>query len=651
MYRWLPVFILMGLLAVFVLTVGTAGQAAALDSCNTGQAYFHDMSVDAAGFARTNKVVEVKLNLTPLLAAQGGSGGINLNSLCLDELDGGVIDNAVPFQFDPASNYNATSKARGTLAFLMAGSTAANGMRAYRLHFDVASGFSAPSFADQVALTDGVSHKGYQSLRLVTADAEFFYHKPGGGFATLFDKNNNDWIGWNSAAGSAGDFRGIPNMVHPNDGGYFHPGRNSASTTVLRDGPLKASFRSVSNGGAWEVVWDVFPDYARMTLVRKGTSNFWWLYEGVPGGVLQPAIDRLTRSDGSSIKASGTWTTDIAGDEWVYVTDPNVGANGRSLYLIHHQSDAKIDGYTADTAARMTIFGFGRDGNTRQLNTLPQQFTFGLTDETAVDDVRPVVNNAYKPLILTGENDADDDPGPACTPQPMDVYASPKVKITIDGLVVADEDVAKYDGATCSWSVVFDGTAAGLASTTNVDALAVAGADLYLSFTTALKVPGIAAKVDDSDVVVYSGGNFSLYFDGSAFGLTTDAEDVDAIAFDETGKLLVSTVGGNAVPGLPQAQDEDLLRFDAGSWTLYFDGSHNAGLGAEDVVGADVAANGDIYLSVLDAFSAGGIKGNGTDTFKCVASSLGSLNTNCAYSLFWRSTDYGLPAFDAIDIE
>lgn len=57
---------------------------------------------------------------------QGGSGAINLASLCVDELDSGVVDNNVPFQFDPFADYNATNKARGVLTILLTGNTAAN---------------------------------------------------------------------------------------------------------------------------------------------------------------------------------------------------------------------------------------------------------------------------------------------------------------------------------------------------------------------------------------------------------------------------------------------------------------------------------------------------------------------------------------------
>ncbi len=611
--------------------------------------YQHLITVDANGFARQDKVVEVALNFTPLIDAAGGSGALDPASIRVHEIDGGgdVIDNDVPFQFDKASNYHAANKARGTLVFLMKGSTAANETRRYRVRFDVTgSGFSAPAFTDRVALTDSIGHKGYQSVRVVAGGVEYFYHKPGGGFATLLDVDNNDWINWNTAAQGNGDFRGIPNMVHPSDGGYFHPGRNSVSTAVLYDGPLRASFRSGSNNGGWQVQWDIFPDYARMT-VLKVSGNYWFLYEGVPGGALQPASDRLTRSNGDSIPASGSWATDIAGDEWVFVTDQGLD---RSLYLIHHQEDTKIDGYYADGTA-MTVFGFGRNGNQRQLSGLPRQFTFGFVDETAVNAVRPVVNAAYKPLAITGSNDdGDDEPGPICDSQPFSVLFSPKAGKVVNGINLADEDIVRYDASTCEITTVFDGTETGLAASVNLDAIAVKNGVTYFSLAAPATVPGIAGKVDDSDVVAYDGSDFALFFDGSVNGLSTNAEDIDAIAFDEAGKLLLSTSGSYALTGGLKGGDEDLLRFD-GVWTVYFDGSHNAGLTAEDVANAAVAANGDIYLSVLDGFNVGGISGNAADVFICAPGSLGALNTTCDYSLFWDVTSYGLPAIDAIEIE
>jgi len=641
-----------GGVALFVLLLLAAfGRAPRRLAQAQGEPQFQRLiTVDANGFARDDKVVEVALNFTPLIDDDGGSGALDPDSIRVYEIDGSgdVIDNDVPFQFDKATDYHAADRARGTLVFLMKGSTAANETRRYRVRFDMAgSGFDAPAFTDRVVLTNGVAHKGYQSIHVVAGDEEYFYHKPGGGFATLLDAGDNDWIDWNTASQGNGDFRGIPNMVHPNNGGYFHPGRVGVATAVISDGPLRARFISNSNGGAWQVQWDIFPDYARMT-VLKVDAAYWFLYEGVPGGELQPGNDRLTRSNGDSISAGGTWTTDIPGDEWVFVSDTDLG---RSLFLIHHLEDTKVDGYYPDGTA-MTVFGFGRNGNQRLLSGLARQFTFGFVDATAINGVRPVVNGAYKPLTITGANDdGSDNPGPICDAQPITVTFSPKANTTLDGLVLADEDVVRYDGATCTVTTIFDGTTAGLLSTVNVDALAMKDGVLYLSFAGQANVPGIAGKVDDSDVVAYDGSAFSLYFDGSAYGLATDSEDVDAITFDEVGQLLLSTLGGYAIPGGLKGGDEDLLRFDAGVWTLRFDGSHNAGLAKEDVAGASVAANGDIRLSALDAFSVGGISGNAADIFTCAPGSLGAQNTTCAYSKLWNAAAFGMPAFDAFEIE
>lgn len=51
------------LFALVIVCAAAAGQvrpAAALASCETGQAYHHDVTVDANGFARSNKPAEIK---------------------------------------------------------------------------------------------------------------------------------------------------------------------------------------------------------------------------------------------------------------------------------------------------------------------------------------------------------------------------------------------------------------------------------------------------------------------------------------------------------------------------------------------------------------------------------------------------------------
>jgi len=67
----------------------------------------------AAGYARKDKPAEFDLNFTALWDSLGKTGTLDPNSIRVVEVDGDdtVIDDAVPFQFDKATDYNAAGKA------------------------------------------------------------------------------------------------------------------------------------------------------------------------------------------------------------------------------------------------------------------------------------------------------------------------------------------------------------------------------------------------------------------------------------------------------------------------------------------------------------------------------------------------------------
>jgi hypothetical protein len=77
-----------------------------------------------------------------------------------------------------------------------------------------------------VTATDDVPHEGQLSIVVSTAIGTWYYHKPGGGFASLDDVDGQDWIGYTPGGGSAGEYRGIPN------GGGFHPSTWSITRTT-----------------------------------------------------------------------------------------------------------------------------------------------------------------------------------------------------------------------------------------------------------------------------------------------------------------------------------------------------------------------------------------------------------------------------------
>jgi len=143
-------------------------------------------------------------------------------------------------------------------------------------------------------------------------------------------------------------------------------------------------------------------------------------------------------------------------------------------------------------------------------------------------------------------------------------YASFSDKGSAGGVAFANEDILAFDGAV--WSLFFDGSDVGLSSQT-IDAFQVIGAtQVLLSFTDPATVGGMA--VDDSDIVRFNAtslgsvtaGTFSMYFDASDVDLSTSDEDLDGVELLPDGRLLLSTLGAFAVPGAAGAR-EDLVAF------------------------------------------------------------------------------------------
>jgi subtilisin family serine protease len=248
------------------------------------------------------------------------------------------------------------------------------------------------------------------------------------------------------------------------------------------------------------------------------------------------------------------------------------------------------------------------------------------------------------------------------------LFYSFKAATTLPGIgTVQNEDIAAFDVATGTWSLVFDGSDVGLGTAT-LDAFCfLPGGDILLSFTAARAIPGLvggpggSTTVDDSDIVRFTpsslgnttAGVFTFYFDGSDVGLTTDAEDVDAIALDSSGNLLLSLAGAGSVNGLSGVQDEDLIRFTAtslgattaGSFSLYFDGS-DVGLATnsgENVDAAFVGADGRIYLSTVGNFAVTGATGANEDILRFTPTSIGA-TTAGTFDVFQRGAAIGIPS-------
>lgn len=254
--------------------------------------------------------------------------------------------------------------------------------------------------------------------------------------------------------------------------------------------------------------------------------------------------------------------------------------------------------------------------------------------------------------------------GPVARPV-LDI--SPRRGGSAGGVSFQPGDILHYEAG--AWSMLFDASDVGISKNTAAfyredrpDGLDV----FYLSLAAGQSVPGVGA-VTPADVIKFTPtrlganteGTFSLFFDGSDVGLTTTGERIDALGMDGA-RLLISTVGSGSVPrpggGKLAFADEDVIAFTPtatgattlGSWAAFFDGSAAVpGLGAEDVSGFwDDPNSADLYISVVDAYVLGGVRGNGNDVLKLTPSGSGY-----TVSLFWDGNSAGLSVMiDAFEL-
>ncbi len=295
----------------------------------------------------------------------------------VSEIDasGRVLDPDLPFQLD-----------RGRLVFLLKGATRKDAVRRYRLSTD-----RGKAVAPLVECADA-EDEGQASFKVTTPAGTWFYHKEGAGFSSLVDRDGNDWLGYRPGGGSDGKYRGIPNAVHPE--GHFHPGGTTCESRLVAMGPLKVTIESESKDKKWACRWEIFPSFARLTML-KADKPWWFLYEGTPGGKLDPASDFSIRSDGKKSPLSERWTGDLPAPEWIAFAD---GALSRSILVLHHEDDALVDSYWP-MQGNMTVFGFGRDGLAKHLVATPSRFSVALVEDRSPEGLsRAALSLLHEPV-------------------------------------------------------------------------------------------------------------------------------------------------------------------------------------------------------------------------------------------------------------
>lgn len=142
-------------------------------------------------------------------------------------------------------------------------------------------------------------------------------------------------------------------------------------------------------------------------------------------------------------------------------------------------------------------------------------------------------------------------------------------------LSVQDEDIVYYNAGV--WSLYFDGSARNLESGNfDLDAISIVGVggpgNVYFSLDSNNSPPGVAGGGDDADIYRWNGGNsYTRLFDASALGWSTT--NVDGFVYIDATHFYLSYSGDTTVPVVGAVQDEDVVYYNNGVWSVYFDGT------------------------------------------------------------------------------
>ena len=207
-----------------------------------------------------------------------------------------------------------------------------------------------------VAVRELDDHTGQPALEVRAGGATYVLHRFGGGLASLLDPDGREWVGYRPGGGSAGEYRGIPNTVHPGMG--FHPGGEMCDTRPSRQTEAAAEFETGSNNGGWACRWAFTPACATMTLTAAA-GPYWWLYEGTPGGAFDAESFQIVDANGHAELGGATWQRRLPEPRGVGIVSQR---SPHALLLLDRTERAAdvVDSYWP-MKNNMTVLGFGRE--------------------------------------------------------------------------------------------------------------------------------------------------------------------------------------------------------------------------------------------------------------------------------------------------
>lgn len=251
-----------------------------------------------------------------------------------------------------------------------------------------------------IRISDLPDYQGEDAWRIETPAAIYVFHKHSAGFASLIDPDGADWISFRPGGGSAGEYRGIPNLGR--EQGAFHPGRPGGCHSWIESrGTDAVVIRSETDDGLWATAWTISENRADLLVERTG-HPYWFLYEGTPGGDYDEDDAYLIDSGGERRSCGSRWEMRLPEPRWAYFATP------RSAYALLIADRTERPPETVDSywsmERNMTVFGLGRtldhdSGRWMHLGNTPSRFTVALLPRQAPQAMHSAVDR----LLGAGE--------------------------------------------------------------------------------------------------------------------------------------------------------------------------------------------------------------------------------------------------------